>query len=102
VNLLICEFFYALIIIMSKDSFQKIGDLFNKTPNKKPPAFQWQELALKIIKDLNIPANKRNSIFKICKQFPKVMVEKAYNDTKELCQTGEKWKYFFKIVGGVK
>ena len=78
--------------------FNKIGDLFNITPNKKPPAHQWQELALKIIKDLNIPADKKNSVFKICKTFSKIIIEKSLNDTKELCRTGEKWKYFFKIA----
>ncbi len=69
---------------------------------KKPPAYQWQDLALKIIKELSIPVEKRNSVFKACKQYPKNFIEKCFNDTKELCQTGEKWKYFFKIVGGKK
>jgi hypothetical protein len=82
--------------------FNKIGDLFNKPQKIKPPTYQWQELALKVIKDLHIPNDKKNSVFKICKQYPKVIVEKSLNDTKELCQTGEKWKYFFKIISGGK
>jgi hypothetical protein len=86
----------------NRSDFNKIGDLLNQKPAKKPPAYQWQELALQMIKDLNIPADKKNSVFKICKQFPKIIIEKSLNDTKELCRSGEKWKYFFKIVSGGK
>ena len=77
---------------------QKLGDLFTKIQQPKPPAYQWQDLALRIIKELNAPGFKRNSIFKICKDYPKETVEKALNETKELCKTGEKWKYFFKVI----
>lgn len=78
---------------------QKLGDIFeNKAPNKKPPAYQWQDLALRIIEELNIPESKRNSVFKICKDNDKNFVEKALDDTKELAQTGEKWRYFFKVI----
>jgi len=78
---------------------EKIGDLINSRKAKKPPAYEWQDLALKVIKELNIPKFKRNAVFKACKNNPKYFIEKCLNDTKELCQTGEKWKYFFKIVG---
>ena len=66
----------------------------------KPPAHPWQELALKIIKELSIPNVKRGSVFKVCKEKPKQFILNCLNDTKELCQTGAKWKYFFKVVGG--
>jgi hypothetical protein len=80
--------------------FQTLGDIFkNKQTNKiKAPAYQWQDFALQIIKDLNIPAFKRNSVFKICKEKPRAFVETCVTDTKELCKSGEMWKYFFKVV----
>jgi hypothetical protein len=67
---------------------------------KKAPAYKWQDLALSIIKDLSIPDNKRSSVFKICKEYkdhPGVVI-RALTDTKELCKTGQKWKYFFKVI----
>jgi len=73
-------------------------EILKKTGQKKPPAYQWQDLALRIISELGIPNFKRNSVFKICKEQPKEKIEKALNDTKELCKTGEKWKYFFKVI----
>ncbi len=80
---------------------QNIKDLLlnNKAfEHKKPPAYEWQDLALRIIDELGIPGFKRNSVFKVCKQYPKTIVEKALNDTKELCEKGERWRYFFKII----
>ena len=86
--------------------FQKIGDLLGKGgEEKKPPAYPWQELALKVIKELNIPNIKRSSIFKVCRDYPKEFIERCLADTKELCQTGEKWRYFLKLIneeGGKK
>ena len=84
---------------------EKIGDLFaqgskNRGSRPQPPAYAWQDLALQVIKELNIPNFKRSAVFKVCKLKPRVFVEKCLNDTKELCQTGEKWKYFFKVVAG--
>ncbi|HBC44489.1 MAG: hypothetical protein UU95_C0003G0005 [Parcubacteria group bacterium GW2011_GWC2_42_12] len=79
---------------------EKIGDLFARRQNKKMPAYAWQDLALKVIKDLNVPDFKRSAVFKVCKQKPRIFIEKCLNDTKELCQGGQKWKYFFKISGG--
>lgn len=79
--------------------FEKLSDFLNQSKNQvKPPAYQWQDLALTIIKDLAVPSFKRGSIFKACKENPKSEIIKAFNDTKELCKQGEKWKYFFKIL----
>ena len=80
--------------------FNKIGDLLNKKNKNgvKPPFYPWQELALKIIKELNIPDFKRSSVFKVCKECDKIFIERCLTDTRELCQNGLKWKYFFKIV----
>jgi hypothetical protein len=73
-----------------------------KAQTKKPPAYDWQEKALWVIKELNIPANKKSSVFQICKKTPSYLVERAVNDTKELRPTGEKWRYFFKIISESK
>ena len=79
---------------------QKIGDLFSaiKTQQKKPPAYEWQDLALRLINELGVPPFKKGSIFKICKEQSKEKIEKALNETKELCKAGERWKYFFKVI----
>ena len=79
---------------------QKIGDLLYGKKSKKMPTYAWQDLALRVIKELNTPSFKRSAVFKVCKQKPRVYIEKCLNDTKELCQTGEKWKYFFKLIAG--
>ncbi|MBU0636692.1 MAG: hypothetical protein ABH818_00510 [Patescibacteria group bacterium] len=76
---------------------EKLSDLFN-LKSKKPPTYQWQDLALQIIRELSIPNNKRNSVFKICKENSRVVVMTCFNDTKELCQTGQQWRYFFKLI----
>jgi len=79
--------------------FEGFKDIINsKQKPQKPPAYPWQELALRIINELNIPNFKRNSVFQVCKKYPKGYIEKCMNDTKELCTKGECWKYFFKIV----
>ena len=81
------------------NNFQNLKDILNKKrENKKPPAYQWQDLALKIIKELDIPNFKKSSIFKVCKNYDKNFIEKCLDDTKELCERGDKWKYFFKII----
>jgi len=64
----------------------------------KLPAYQWQDLALRVIRELGIPNFKRNSVFKACKENSQDFIEKCLNDTKELCKDGEKWKYFFKLI----
>jgi hypothetical protein len=81
-----------------KENLKSFGELMKNRVIKKAPAFEWQDLALKVINDLNIPNNKRSSVFRVCKQNTKQIVERAMNDTKELCKTGEKWRYFFKLI----
>lgn len=79
-----------------------LGDILAaKKPGKKPPAYRWQDLALRVINELAIPAFKRNSVFKVCRDFPAAVVLRAMNDTKELAPTGAQWKYFFKIIDNV-
>lgn len=82
------------------NGLQNLNDIFkNKAKVKKPPAYEWQDLALRVIQELGVPGFKRNSVFKICKERRKEIIEQCLNDTKELCTSGEKWKYFFKIAG---
>ena len=80
------------------EEIQSIGQVFSTRIVKKAPAHEWQDLALTIIKDLNIPNFKRSSVFKICKDRDKQFVLNCLNDTKELCKTGDRWKYFFKLA----
>mgnify|MGYP001806365825 CR=1 FL=1 len=77
---------------------ENIAELLKKRQTKKAPAYPWQDLALRIIQQLNIPNFKRGAVFKICKNLPATLVERAMNDTKELCKTGSTWQYFFKIA----
>lgn len=81
-----------------KRNLKSFGEIMKSRTTKKPPAFEWQDLALRIIKELDIPNSKRGSVFQVCKQYDKQIVERSMNDTKELCQTGEKWRYFFKLI----
>ena len=81
-----------------KENLKSFGELMKNRVVKKAPAYQWQDLALRVIIELNIPNNKRSSVFRVCKQNTKQIVERAMNDTKELCKTGEKWRYFFKLI----
>jgi len=76
---------------------EKLKDIISNKQTIKPPAYPWQDLALRVIDELNIPKHKKNAVFKVCKQHPKVVIEKALNDTKELAQA-EQWKYFFKLT----
>ena len=82
------------------EDFKSLSDIFKVKAVKsvKPPAYPWQDLALRIIKELNIPTFKRSSVFKVCKNKPISVIERALNDTKELCKTGTQWKYFFKVL----
>lgn len=81
------------------EDFQKIGDLLGKKgQEKKPPAYPWQELALKVIEELSIPNVKRSSVFKVCRDHHKEFIERCLADTKELCQSGGKWRYFLKLI----
>lgn len=79
-----------------------IKNILENRKTKKPPAYQWQDLALEVIKELSIPNFKRSAVFKICKENSPAIIKQALIDTKELCQTGEKWKYFFKILSSKK
>ena len=84
--------------------FQSIGDIFkiqNTQKAKKTTAHEWQSFALQIINELGIPNFKRGAVFRVCKEKPKAALERCLNDTKELCKTGERWKYFFKLVGAL-
>ncbi|MCK5061138.1 hypothetical protein KAR28_01150 [Candidatus Parcubacteria bacterium] len=81
-----------------KDNFQQLGDIFNAKKTAKAPAYQWQDLALRVIKELRVPNFKRSAVFKVCKENSKPVIEQALNDTKELCKTGNKWQYFFKVI----
>lgn len=84
---------------LNKDSgFSSWADIYSKKESKKAPAYPWQDLALRVIAELGIPNFKRSSVFKICKDNPSELVERALNDTKELCTDGAKWRYFFKVV----
>lgn len=85
---------------IKKESFASLSDIFQAKPVKKvkAPAYEWQDFALRIIKDLAVPNFKRSSVFKICKDMPSSTVERALNDTKELCKSGDAWKYFFKVI----
>lgn len=84
---------------MPDQGFQQLGDIFQtKEAKPKAPAYQWQDLALQIIKDLGVPNFKRNSVFKICKEVDKNTIESCLADTKELVKGGEAWKYFFKVI----
>lgn len=83
-------------IIATPKSFADI--LKNKTAGKKPPAYPWQDMALRIEREINIPKFKRSAVFKVCRDYPRSVIERCLADTKELCQSGEKWRYFFKVV----
>lgn len=83
--------------MVPSNNFQPISDIFRHQQRIKPPAYQWQDLALRIIQELRVPAFKRNSVFKICKENSKEFVEKCLDDTKELAK-GDSWKYFFKLT----
>ena len=86
---------------MVKSEPTSFADIFKAKQAQKPikaPAYSWQDLALRVIAELNIPGFKRSSVFKICKEKPATVIERALNDTKELCKSGDSWKYFFKII----
>jgi hypothetical protein len=85
----------------NNQEINNIGDILANRKVVKPPAYEWQDLALRIIQELKIPNFKRGSVFKVCKDMPKNVVEKALNDTKELCHAGVKWQYFFKVIASI-
>ena len=78
---------------------QSFSDIARKKQSVPPPAYEWQDLALRIIDELGIPRQKRNAVFRVCKLLPKRAVEKALNETKELAaKTPDRWRYFFKVL----
>ncbi|MFA5023794.1 MAG: hypothetical protein WC523_02450 [Patescibacteria group bacterium] len=83
---------------MNDFKFQSFSEIIRQKKTVKPPAYPWQDLALRLIKELHIPEFKRSAVFKVCKEKPAHEIEIALNDTKELCKTGAAWKYFFKII----
>ena len=82
----------------SKNDFESFGSIMKYKKTVKPPAYRWQELALQVIKELNVPNFKRSSVFRICKIYSEQQVKQALIDTKELCPQGPQWKYFFKVI----
>ncbi len=87
---------------MPEDKFKSFADILSAKQKTKAPAYPWQDLALRIIKELSIPGFKRSAVFKVCRDLPTHQVTMAFNDTKELCKTGATWKYFFKIIDQTK
>jgi len=77
---------------------ESLSDIIKNKKIVKAPSYPWQDLALKVIKELSIPNFKRSAVFKVCKNNPPKKVKLALNDTKELCQNSAKWKYFFKVI----
>jgi len=83
----------------NKDSdFQGLSGLFGKSQTKKPPAYKWQDLALKIITEFNVPVSKKSSVFKVCRDKSQDFIERCLADTRELSTGEEKWRYFFKVI----
>lgn len=83
-------------------SFQTILAAKKKVVEKKPPAHVWQDTALKIITELGIPNFKRSAVFKVCRDYPQNVILAALTDTKELCPSGQRWAYFFKVLDSVQ
>jgi len=55
---------------------QQIADIFkSKKDAPKAPTYKWQDLALHIIAELKVPYSKRNSVFKVCKEYEKNFVK---------------------------
>ncbi|HAH04502.1 TPA: hypothetical protein DCL28_03015 [Candidatus Komeilibacteria bacterium] len=86
---------------MGFSDFKKIGEILSAKQSVRSPAYAWQELALTIISELNVPPFKKSAVFKICKDYPKPFIERCLNDTKELAK-GQRWKYFFKLISPKK
>ena len=77
-----------------------IGDILKSRQRVKPPAYERQDMALRVISELKIPPIKKSSVFKACRDNPPQTILNALNDTKELCKSKNVgWKYFFKILG---
>ncbi len=84
---------------MKETKASSLADILaSKKPAPKAPAYRWQDLALRVIQELGVPAFKKNSVFKVCRDLPAAVVLRAMNDTKELAAGGGQWKYFFKVI----
>jgi hypothetical protein len=84
---------------MINSSASSLGDILaNKKESPKAPAHQWQDLALRVIQELGIPTFKRNSVFKVCKDYSAQHILMAMSDTKELASGADQWRYFFKVL----
>jgi len=89
---------------MTTNDFSSLSQILaakKATPRIKPPAYPWQDLALKVITELGIPNFKRSAVFKVCRDYPSNIIEAAIIDTKELCDSGQKWAYFFKVLDSI-
>lgn len=86
---------------MDDNDFGQISNILKTRKLVKAPAYEWQDFALRVIKELGAPPFKRSAIFKICNDLPRPLVEQALNDTKELCKGGQAWMYFFKIIESI-
>ncbi len=84
------------------NKFTSLADLIPQIKPKKVTTTQWQGLALRIIQELNVPANKKSSVFRVCKTNSLNYIERCLIDTKELCTGTNKWAYFFKVVNNAK
>ncbi len=82
----------------NNDKFQSFADIMKGRKRVKPPAYPWQDLALRLIKELGVPTYKKSAVFKVCKEKSAAAIAIALNDAKELAKGGAKWKYFFKII----
>ena len=89
---------YTLLMKKNK-GFTSLDYILQNKQTQKPPAYQWQDLALRVITELRIPKFKHSAVFKVCKERGQTIIEQTLNDTKELCPNGQSWKYFFKILG---
>ena len=87
---------------MNDDKFESFASIWKNKKTVKPPAYQWQELALELIKELNVPISKKSSVFKLCRDKGEKLIRQALTDTRELCKEGEKWRYFFKVINNQK
>lgn len=85
---------------MATDDFSSFSQIVEKrtTEKTKAPAYPWQDLALRIIQELGVPNYKRGAVFKVCRDCSSNLVLIALADTKELCPSGLRCQYFFKVI----
>jgi len=87
-----------------EEGFKNIKEILNRRRTAGPaaPAYPWQDLALRIVKQLAIPPYKKSAVFKVCRDLPQSFILGCLSDTQELCKSGEKWRYFFKLTDQYK